>query len=83
MTPFTVYVDGDATRLQQVVTNLVHNAIKFTPDHGRIALALRKAQDGIELDVSDTGQGIDRSLLPHVFDRFVQADSGTSRRHRC
>jgi signal transduction histidine kinase/CheY-like chemotaxis protein len=74
-------VGGEAARLQQVVGNVLHNAIKFTPEGGRIAVRLR-ARDGRALvEVEDTGQGIDPALLPHVFDRFVQSESSTTRRH--
>lgn len=71
-------VVGDQTRLQQVVANLLANAIKFTPAGGRIAVALQASRAAVRIRVSDTGQGISADLLPHVFDRFVQADSGAS-----
>jgi len=69
-----VFVLGDATRLQQVVWNLLANAIKFTPLRGSVALTL--AQDGTDalLSVRDTGQGIAPEFLPHVFERYRQAD---------
>jgi signal transduction histidine kinase/CheY-like chemotaxis protein len=71
---------GDPDRLQQVVANLVSNAIKFTPSSGRITVSLREVERDIELSVQDTGKGIEPALLPHVFDRFLQGDS-TSARH--
>jgi PAS domain S-box-containing protein len=74
-------VDGDAARLQQVVGNLLHNAIKFTPAGGRVAVRLARSGATAELEVSDTGVGIEPELLPRVFERFVQADSSTTRRH--
>jgi signal transduction histidine kinase/CheY-like chemotaxis protein len=74
-------VDGDMSRLQQVVTNILHNAIKFTPEGGRISLAARATDGAIEVTTADGGQGIDGTVLPRIFDRFVQADSGTNRRH--
>jgi signal transduction histidine kinase/ActR/RegA family two-component response regulator len=66
---------ADPDRLQQIVVNLTSNAIKFTPDKGRVDVALRRAGDDVVLEVRDTGQGISASLLPHVFDRFRQADA--------
>jgi signal transduction histidine kinase/CheY-like chemotaxis protein len=71
---------GDADRLQQVVWNLVSNAIKFTPHGGRVQLRLRREHSYVELVVADDGQGIDPGFLPHVFDRFRQADAKISRK---
>ncbi len=70
---------GDPDRLQQVVSNLLSNALKFTRAGGRIAVSLRNAGGSIELTVVDTGQGIAPELLPHVFDRFRQGDNSTTR----
>jgi signal transduction histidine kinase/ActR/RegA family two-component response regulator len=70
---------GDPDRLQQVVTNLLSNALKFTGSGGHIALTLRNAGEFSELRVEDTGQGIAPELLPHVFDRFRQGDSSITR----
>jgi signal transduction histidine kinase/CheY-like chemotaxis protein len=72
---------GDAERLQQVVWNLVSNAIKFTPKGGRVQVALERVNSHVELSVSDTGEGIEREQLPHVFERFWQGDTSTERRH--
>ncbi len=72
---------ADADRLQQIVWNLVSNAIKFTPPGGRVEVETRRAGDEAEIRVSDTGIGIDPAFLPHVFDRFRQADSSTTRVH--
>jgi len=72
-------VVGDPGRLQQVMWNLLSNAIKFTPSRGRIDLRLERAGSHARLTVRDTGRGIGRELLPHIFDRFRQ-DDGT-RRH--
>ena len=77
--PNDVNVLADETRLHQVLWNLLSNAVKFTPAGGRISVAASADSDRIRIRVSDTGIGIDRSFLPHVFDRFRQADSGTTR----
>jgi PAS domain S-box-containing protein len=74
-------VIGDPDRLQQVIWNLVNNAIKFTPKGGAVGVTLARRQSSVELRVSDTGQGIEPDFLPYVFDRFRQADSTTTRRH--
>jgi PAS domain S-box-containing protein len=70
---------GDAERLQQVVWNLLSNAIKFTPRGGRIQVDLRRVESQVELRVTDNGMGIDPEYLPHVFERFSQADSSITR----
>ena len=77
----TVTVSGDPVRLQQVVWNLLSNAIKFTPAGGYIEIGLRRAGEYVEISVSDTGQGIAPEFLPHVFDRFRQADQRITRQH--
>jgi signal transduction histidine kinase/DNA-binding response OmpR family regulator len=74
-------VMGDPDRLQQVVWNLLINAVKFTPRGGRIQVHLLRANSHVEIVVSDTGQGIAPDVLPHVFERFHQADSTSTRRH--
>ena len=74
-------VRADRVRLHQVVSNLVSNALKFTPDGGRIQIDVRPVDSRIEIAVSDTGPGIAREVLPHVFDRFRQGDSSTTRAH--
>jgi PAS domain S-box-containing protein len=73
-------ITGDPDRLQQVVWNLVSNAIKFTPGGGRVRVELRRVGAGVQIVVEDTGQGISPDLLPYVFDRFKQGDSEASRR---
>jgi PAS domain S-box-containing protein len=72
-------VVADATRLQQVLWNLLSNAVKFTPDGGTITVAAKASGDSVHVEVRDTGIGIDPAFVPHVFDRFRQADSGTTR----
>ncbi len=74
------HVVADPTRLHQVLWNLLSNAVKFTPDGGRVEVALSTA-DAITVTVHDTGVGIAPEFLPHVFDRFRQADATTTRRH--
>ncbi len=74
-------VRGDPSRLQQVVWNLLANAVKFTPRGGRVQIALGQVNSHVEITVSDTGQGINPEFLPHVFERFRQADASTTRRH--
>ena len=73
-------ITGDPDRLQQVVWNLVSNAIKFTPEGGWVWVELRRGGPGVQIIVRDTGQGISPDLLPYVFDRFKQGDSSVSRR---
>jgi CheY-like chemotaxis protein/two-component sensor histidine kinase len=74
-------VQGDPQRLQQVVWNLLSNAVKFTPRQGQVEVAVTREAGAAQIRVSDTGQGMAPELLPHVFDRFRQADSSTTRRH--
>ncbi len=74
-------VTGDPARLQQIVWNLASNAIKFTPAGGRVAIHLKRVDSHLEFSVSDTGIGINKPFLPHVFERFRQADSSTTRAH--
>ncbi len=72
---------ADATRLQQILWNLLSNAVKFTPQDGRISMSASHAARRIRIEVMDSGIGIDPAFLPHVFDRFRQADSATTRRY--
>jgi signal transduction histidine kinase/ActR/RegA family two-component response regulator len=74
-------VSGDAGRLQQVIWNLLANAIKFTAEGGRVAVFVERSNDDMEVRVVDTGQGISPDFLPHVFERFRQASGATTRRH--
>lgn len=74
-----VHVSGDAPRLQQIVLNLLTNAVKFTPRGGRIRTILRVDGKRAIIEVRDNGPGIEPDFLPHVFERFRQADSSTTR----
>lgn len=74
-------VPGDPMRLQQIVWNLLSNAIKFTPHGGRVQVLLERVDSHVEIIVNDTGQGISAEFLPHVFDRFRQADQRSTRHH--
>lgn len=74
-------IKGDHNRLQQVMQNLLNNAIKFTPAGGRIEVKLERAGTHARIIVKDTGIGISKEFLPHAFDRFRQADSSTTREH--
>jgi signal transduction histidine kinase len=74
-------ISGDPTRLQQIVWNLLANAIKFTPAQGRVEVSLDCVEDQAQLTICDTGIGIAPAFLPSVFDYFCQADSSTTRRY--
>jgi CheY-like chemotaxis protein len=74
-------VQGDPGRLQQIVWNLVSNAIKFTPRGGLVQVTLKKVNSHVHIQVSDSGQGIAPEMLPHIFQRFRQGDSSAARRH--
>jgi PAS domain S-box-containing protein len=79
--PRAAPISGDPDRLQQIVWNLVSNAVKFTPKHGVVQVRLERVNSHVEIVVSDTGIGIPPDFLPHIFERFRQADSGTTREH--
>jgi signal transduction histidine kinase/CheY-like chemotaxis protein len=79
--PWLPRVPGDSTRLQQVASNLISNALKFTPEGGVVHVRLRRAGNSVEMIVTDTGQGIDPEFLPSVFEPFRQADGSTTRTH--
>jgi signal transduction histidine kinase/ActR/RegA family two-component response regulator len=72
---------GDPDRIQQVVWNLLSNAVKFTPRSGKIDVVVRRVESHVEIDVHDSGLGISPEFLPHLFERFRQADSSTTRKH--
>ena len=74
-------VSGDPNRLQQVFWNLLSNAIKFTAKGGRVQVVLERVNSHLEVSVIDSGEGIKAEFLPHVFDRFRQADASTTRQH--
>jgi signal transduction histidine kinase len=72
-------IRAEFTKIQRVLFNLVQNAIRHTPAHGSIALATRKVPEGIQIDISDTGEGILPDDLPHVFDQFFRGEKSRSR----
>ena len=72
---------GDPNRLQQVLWNLLTNAVKFTQKGGRITVTLARVNSHLEVEIADNGEGIDPAFLPHVFDRFRQGDATSTRRH--
>jgi signal transduction histidine kinase/ActR/RegA family two-component response regulator len=74
-------VKGDPARIQQIVWNLLSNAIKFTPKGGIVQILVTRVENSAEITVVDTGVGISAEFLPHVFERFLQADSSMSRTH--
>jgi signal transduction histidine kinase/ActR/RegA family two-component response regulator len=74
-------VSGDPNRLQQVFWNLLSNAIRFSPRGGRVQVALARSDSHVEVRVVDEGAGIAADFLPHVFERFRQADASTTRKH--
>jgi len=79
--PSAGLVSGDTDRLRQVVWNLLSNAIKFTPKDGRVSVRVERADPNVVVAVEDTGVGISPHFLPHVFERFRQADSSNTRNH--
>lgn len=74
-------VRGDSDRLQQAIGNLLANAVKFTPAGGKIRVELQHSEQAVSVSVHDTGKGIAKQFLPHVFDRFRQEDDAATRRH--
>jgi signal transduction histidine kinase/CheY-like chemotaxis protein len=75
-------VAADAARLQQIIWNLLSNAVKFTPRDGHVSVSLRRVDSMAEVEVRDTGIGIDADFLPRVFERFRQAEAALTRSHR-
>jgi PAS domain S-box-containing protein len=72
---------GDPERMQQIVWNLLSNAVKFTPELGQVRVSLHAVPGAVEIAVRDTGQGFDPAFRPYLFDRFRQAEAGTTRQH--
>ena len=77
--PGPLFVDGDPVRLTQIITNLLQNAVKYTPEGGEISLSARKLAGDVEVRIRDNGTGITAEALPHVFDLFVQDERPLSR----
>ncbi len=77
----SLVVNADPVRVQQIVWNLVDNAVKFTPEGGRVSVSLSHEGEAAKLVIEDNGQGIQRAFLPHLFEMFRQAEGGTKRRH--
>jgi PAS domain S-box-containing protein len=75
------YVDGDSRRLQQVMSNILSNALRFTPQGGHVRVRCAVDDHHVEIEVKDSGEGIAPDFLPYVFDRFRQADSRSTRKH--
>lgn len=74
-------VSGDPDRLQQILWNLLSNAVKFTPEGGRVLVSLSQVGARFEVTIADDGEGIAPEMMPHIFDRFRQADASSARRH--
>lgn len=79
--PEPLFIDGDMLRLEQIVWNLLANAVKFTPPGGKVSVRLDREDDKVVLTIDDTGQGIDAAFLPNVFEMFRQGDARASREH--
>ncbi len=80
LNPDAGVIRGDAGRLQQVMWNLLHNGVKFTPRGGRVQVTLEREHSSVRIEVADSGNGIDPGFLPRIFDRFSQQDATKSRR---
>jgi PAS domain S-box-containing protein len=78
--PDAGFIKGDAGRLQQVLWNLLTNAVKFTPRDGRVQVTLRREDSVVTIEVADTGRGISADFIPRIFDRFTQEEAGNARR---
>jgi len=76
-----LFINGDSTRLQQVITNLIDNAVKFSPENGKVLISISRDGDSASFIVEDSGIGIDAEFLPYIFDRFSQADASTRRNY--
>jgi len=75
------FVSGDPHRLQQIIWNILSNAVKFTPNGGNVEILLNCNKSNVEITVTDTGIGISKKMIPFIFDRFSQADSATNRKY--
>jgi anti-sigma regulatory factor (Ser/Thr protein kinase) len=76
-----LFLEGDPQRVQQIISNLLNNALKFTPEHGSIRVAVERVEGSARLTVQDTGIGMSPTLLSRAFDRFQQGDASTTRTH--
>lgn len=76
-----IHVQADPVRVQQIIWNLLHNAVKFTPEGGKVRISLERDDAFARLSVEDTGQGLDPEFVPSLFEMFRQAEAGTGRRH--
>ncbi len=74
-------ISGDSSRVQQILWNLLSNAVKFTPSGGKVIVTVRRLNRSLEIQVADTGRGLSPDFVPHVFERFRQADGSTTRSH--
>jgi signal transduction histidine kinase len=81
LAPISKLVRGDPARIQQMLWNLLTNAVKFTPQGGRVHVATESDDEAVRIRVSDTGEGIDPAFIPHLFERFRQGDGSSSRKH--
>ena len=79
--PTPIYIAGDPVRLRQIIWNILNNAVKFSFEHGRVTIELETDEKEAKLTVTDIGQGIDPSFLPHIYEIFRQADASTTRFH--
>jgi signal transduction histidine kinase len=79
--PDVALIYGDVDRLRQVIWNLLSNAVKFTPKNGSVQVKLKRTESHVVIAVSDSGEGIKPGFLPHIFERFSQADGSTTREH--
>ena len=80
LTPEAGIIKGDAGRLQQILWNLLTNAVKFTPRGGRVDVTLRREESEVEVEIADTGRGISKEFLSRVFGRFTQQEGSNARR---
>lgn len=72
-------IEGDKSRIEQVILNIVSNAVRYTPEGGRIVISAKKAEDKVDIKVEDNGIGVPEEDLPHIFERFYRVDKARSR----